>query len=379
MKILYLSTPAYADTDAPLLKSLSENGNKIMYLISVGDRVSSTLISLDENHEDVGIYKWTEYPELKFIASYIGIDNIFTIRRKNRKSSSEAKVIRTLLQKVVDDFKPDVIHQIDLPYWNMLPFVFNNRKRYVLTVHDPIPHIGEKTWKLDISRRIVFPFVSKIIILNNKSKETFVNRYFINRRKVHVSRFGFLEWMKEYTSINQPENYILFYGRITPYKGVEYLLRAMKIVHDKYPKIRLVVAGSGKYYFDKKAYESLDYITIINRFIELEELSNLILNARFVICPYTEATQSGVVASVLALETPIIVTNVGALPEMVEDMKTGLVIPPGNVSAIVDSICTLLANDTLLTSMRESIKEQKNSGKYNWKDIALLTEKIYKS
>ena len=86
MKILYISTPAYCDTDIPLIKSLIVAGNEVMYLISVGDRVRSTLISLDEYHNDVGIYKCTEYGELDFISNYTGTENVYIIRRKKRKS-----------------------------------------------------------------------------------------------------------------------------------------------------------------------------------------------------------------------------------------------------------------------------------------------------
>lgn len=377
MKILYISSPAFCDTDIPLIKSLIEAGNEVMYLITVGDRVRSTLISLDEHHNDVGIYKCTEYSELDFISTYIGTDNVFTIRRKQRKSFSECAYVCSLLQQIVDDYKPDVIHQIDLPYLFMLPFIIRNRKRYILTVHDPIPHKGENSWKLNLSRVLVFPFVNKIILLNSKSRDLFISKYHLSSKKVYVSRLGFLEWMNCFVTSNESNDYILFYGRITPYKGVEFLLQAMESVHASFPSIKLVIAGSGNFYFDISKYRSFDYIKFINRFIELSELSDLIINSRFVVCPYTEATQSGVVASVLALNTPIILTDVGALSDMVEDNVTGIVIPPNSEKAIVDSISRLLSNDQLTNSMREAIQIQKNEGEYSWHSIAALTEKIY--
>lgn len=379
MKILYISSPAYTDTDVPLLKALADAGNELMYIISVSDKVRSTLISLEETHNEVGIYKWTDYKEFDFISSYIAIDNIFILRRKNRKSLSEAKKVRSLLQNIVNEFNPDVIHQIDLPYFNLLPFLVRNRKRYILTIHDPIPHVGENSWKLNLSRRLVFPVVSKIIVLNEKSRKAFIRKYCLASKKVFVSRLGFLEWMRCFEGPVINEDFILFYGRITPYKGVDFLLKSMETVHSTFPDVKLVVAGSGKFYFDISQYKTCDYIRFINRFIELDELSNLIRNSRFVVCPYTEATQSGVVASVMALNCPIIVTEVGALPDMVDNNVTGLIIPPKDIVSLTNAINKLLSDRHLTESMREAIRTQQSEGKYAWERIALLTEEIYKA
>ena len=379
MKILYISTPSYTDTDVPLLKSLIAAGNDIIYLISIYGRVNSTLISLDDHHDKVGIYKWTDYKELGFITSYVRTDNVYVISRKNRKSLSEAMTVCSLLQRIVDEQNPDVIHQIDLPYINMLPFLIRNRRRYVLTIHDPIPHVGESSWKLSLSRRIIFPFIKKIIILNDVARDRFVKMYCLPNKKVYVSRLGFLDWMNQFVSDKVKKDYILFYGRISPYKGVEYLLQSMETVHSSFPNTKLIVAGKGDFYFDISRYKASDYISFINRYIELDELSNLIYNSRFVVCPYIEATQSGVVASVLALGTPIIVTRVGALPDMVEDNVTGIIIPPKDTEALTNVITRLLSDDSLLDSMKNAICSQKKQGNYSWDSIAVLTENIYKA
>ena len=52
--------------------------------------------------------------------------------------------------------------------------------------------------------------------------------------------------------------FILFFGQIVEYKGVEYLLEAMKIVHSHYPELMLVIAGGGRFYFDVEPYRRLD-------------------------------------------------------------------------------------------------------------------------
>lgn len=95
--------------------------------------------------------------------------------------------------------------------------------------------------------------------------------------KVYVSKLGLNNLFLNFTTTNESEkDYILFWGRIEPYKGVEYLFEAMIEVHKKFPKTKLIVAGQGKIYFDYKPYKNLDYITFDNRFLSVSELADLV-------------------------------------------------------------------------------------------------------
>ena len=172
-------------------------------------------------------------------------------------------------------------------------------------------------------------------------------------------------------------NFVLFFGRISPYKGVEYLLQAMEIVHLKHPEIKVIIAGSGKMYFDTSKYESFEYVEFRNHFIELDELADLIRGALFTVCPYTDATQSGVVYSSFALNTPVIATNVGGLPEMIDDGETGLIVPPKDVNSLASSILSYLDNPELLQKMGDNIKECAKKGKGSWDKIAKEYTEIY--
>ena len=111
-----------------------------------------------------------------------------------------------------------------------------------------------------------------------------------------------------------------------PYKGLDYLLPAMQHVHQQCPDCKLIVAGGGTFHFDITPYHTLSYIDVRNRFIPDSELVALIQHAAFMVCPYTDATQSGVIMSAYAFEKPVIATNVGGLPEMVSHQHYGLII-----------------------------------------------------
>lgn len=82
--------------------------------------------------------------------------------------------------------------------------------------------------------------------------------------------------------------------------------------------MNLVIAGGGQIYFDFKPYENLNYIKLINEYIPISSLSGLLQNALFAVCPYKDATQSGVVQMAFSANVPLIVTNVGDLPNAVK-------------------------------------------------------------
>ena len=226
---------------------------------------------------------------------------------------------------------------------------------------------------------VVKRYTRKFIVLNKAEINVFAEAYKVSKSKIYSSHLGYYDMLKMYgEGSKKTGNYVLLFGRISPYKGVEYLLQAMEIVHQKHPDVKVIIAGSGKIYFDISRYESLEYVEIRNRFIELDELADLIREALFTVCPYTDATQSGVVYSSFALNTPVIATRVGGLPEMIDDGKTGIIIPPKDVTALASAIQSYLDNPDLLQEMSDNIAESAKSGKGSWDVIAKEYVDIYR-
>jgi glycosyltransferase involved in cell wall biosynthesis len=168
------------------------------------------------------------------------------------------------------------------------------------------------------------------------------------------------------------EPIILFFGFIRKYKGLDLLLQAMAILqfeqlnNTKKTMPKLIIAG--EYYDDAKYYTDLieslgiqDLIYAFTHFIPNDDVQ-LYLNAcDFVIQPYRHATQSGVTPLAYHFEKPILVTNVGALPEMVLEDKSGIVAEP-TAASIAQGIDRLyeLGEHHFLDHLRKS-KE-----KYSW-------------
>ena len=136
--------------------------------------------------------------------------------------------------------------------------------------------------------------------------------------------------------ISNSELVMLFFGFIRKYKGLDILLDAMKLIQNhkqQTTNIKLLIAG--EFYEDRKAYDEQieklgikDNLILHTDFIPDSEVKKYFSAADVVIQPYRNATQSGVTPLAYHFEVPMIVTNVGGLPDMVPDNKAGLVAEP---------------------------------------------------
>jgi glycosyltransferase involved in cell wall biosynthesis len=174
----------------------------------------------------------------------------------------------------------------------------------------------------------------------------------------------------------QPDDRIvLFFGFIRNYKGLDILFDAMKIIKEKATGIKLLVAG--EFYEDEKPYlEQIeknqlgDSLILRTQFIPDSDVKYYLSAADAVVQPYRNATQSGVTPLAYHFEKPMIVTNVGSLPSLVPDYKTGIVCEP-DAASIAAAIMRFyeLGENYFIPHLR-SEKE-----KYSWNK---MTEAIIK-
>ena len=138
---------------------------------------------------------------------------------------------------------------------------------------------------------------------------------------------------RKHLGLPENEKIILFFGFIRKYKGLDLLLQAMSDAQLKQAKIKLLVAG--EFYEDDKPYLELiekygigEQLILRTNFIPDSEVKYYLCAADAVVQPYRNATQSGVTPLAYHFEKPMIVTNVGGLPDLVPDEKAGLVVNP---------------------------------------------------
>jgi D-inositol-3-phosphate glycosyltransferase len=138
---------------------------------------------------------------------------------------------------------------------------------------------------------------------------------------------------KKQLGLDENTKYILFFGFIREYKGLDLLLKAFADERFRELKVKLLIAG--EFYTDSKPYLELieklglkDNIVLRTEFIENSEIVNYFCAADIVAQPYKDATQSGVTQIAYHFEKPMLTTNVGGLSEMVPDGRVGYVVSP---------------------------------------------------
>ncbi len=168
--------------------------------------------------------------------------------------------------------------------------------------------------------------------------------------------------------LNEDRKYLLFFGFIRKYKGLDLLLEAMALLKNQEENIHLIVAG--EYYGDREFYERIiaqhqlqDRIHLFTDFIPNQEVPVYFSAADVVMLPYRSATNSGITQIAYYFEKPMIVTNVGGLPEVVSDGRTGIVCEP-EPAAIAETIMQFFTPGVMINTSN-ALKEEKEQ--YSWK------------
>jgi glycosyltransferase involved in cell wall biosynthesis len=184
---------------------------------------------------------------------------------------------------------------------------------------------------------------------------------------------------KNKLNLDQQSQYILFFGIIRDYKGLDLLLEAFKLFDYKTYNVKLLVAG--EYYSNEEKYQQMisdlkldDAVIVVNQFIKDSEVKNYFCAADLIAQPYKNATQSGVTQIAYHFETPILVTNVGGLPEMVPHQKVGYVTPV-NPQAIAEALTDFYKNQRELI-FKKNLKVEKQ--KYSWDKMTTKVLKLLK-
>lgn len=229
----------------------------------------------------------------------------------------------------------DVIYFESLHLWNVPIMMIKRKKTKIFhTIHDVIPHEGDKQAKMvNLMNRVVVKFSDIIILRNRKYINVMSTNYKIDKDKIKCIEL----WRRfpdyKYTSRN---NVFLFFGRLNVYKGVNNLIEIVNacqnidfnIVGKLDSQIEFI---ANKLKQEKNVYLKTGYVTEI-------EMEEAFLNCDWVILPYNSATQSGVIVDAYRFGKPVIAYNVGAISEQIEDGKTGFLIEANNNNKFIEII-----------------------------------------
>ena len=357
MRLVYYTKPFFSDCDFPLIREFQKRGiNMRVYIPIRPGHKRAGIIDLKKLKRYPCIYKASAYEEFAIYKDYVDLDKIYIINQPENMGGLQTRLLWLYTYIHILLFFPKIFHfnwQLEggERWLYKLPVV-----KY-MTVHDPISHSSVKNEWEEKSRLLAFKSANHYILLSDVLKDSFSEKYHIPETKIDIARMGEFSHLRCLNTTQQSFGfqYILFFGQILSYKGLEYLCEAMLYVNKKLPGLHMMIAGKGKMYFDYSKYEKLGFIHLNNGFIPIADLTNYIRNSLFVVCPYKDATQSGVVQTCFSCETPMIVTNVGALPKAVIHEETGLVVPPCDTDALAKAIVELASHPNKINHFRDNI------------------------
>jgi glycosyltransferase involved in cell wall biosynthesis len=230
---------------------------------------------------------------------------------------------------------------------HLLNLIANTRICFLC--HNVLPH--ESTFVDRLLSRYAFLASSFFIVHSDEDRSNLLSLKprAVVRKNVHptLSIFGeFASYGKTEAraelGIQPDKKLLLFFGLIRAYKGLKYLIEAMARVVKHLDCVLLVV---GEFYEAKDEYLTLikdlrleDHIIVHDEYVKNEAVSLYFGAADVVVLPYVSATQSGIVQIAFGLSKPVITTDVGGLPEAVEDGKTGFVVDPQSPDKLAEAI-----------------------------------------
>lgn len=302
--------------------------------------------------------------------------------------------ITTGLPGALSDGDYDIIHtHIPTPWsadWSA--FYSNSKKKpLVVTYHNDI--IGQGLASLvahiynSVGLNYVLKTAAKIIITqpgylqSSSHLAKYQDKIEVIPNGVDVEKFQPIQ-----ASDNEDKSTIFFLSVLDEfhkYKGLDYLLEALKIVKNKILDVKLIVGGKGvllDHHQEMAASLGLKDNVEFAGFIPDEEIADYYSQASVFVLPSISSLQEGfgiVALEALACQTPVVTTDIVGVAQDLKQIKGGIVIPPRDTHKLADAITQILSDAEMQKEMgqrgRKLVEE-----KYTWKGVASSMEKVYK-
>jgi glycosyltransferase involved in cell wall biosynthesis len=294
-------------------------------------------------------------------------------------------------QEILQKQKIDIIH-------HMLPAVYNQtfdllailtkskRQPFVfgpISAHIYPRPIDEKTLSKLTSRlhRKTIQNCDKLITVTNQVK-TLYSKVF-DAEKIWTIPLGVdTNLFVPQKNVSQKDNYeILFAGYLYKLKGVEYLIRAMQIVAKEHKDVKLRIVGNGP---DKPRLKRLAETLRIGDNVIFEGLVPHMQMPKYyqrcdIFCFPTLGEPFGkAIIEAMACAKPVIASNIGGPAEIIQNQKTGLLVPPAQPKILATRINELLDDKTKIKPMGANARKTVTE-KYSWEKISETYHSMYKS
>jgi D-inositol-3-phosphate glycosyltransferase len=337
--------------------------------------------------------------------------NFLNLRANQRQNAGKAKKISRLLAYYIR-----LIMYAARADARILHILWNNRfeffdrtllmmyykiqgKKVVLTAHNVNQARRDANDSLlnRLTLKAQYRLSDHIFVHTQKAKAELVEDFGVREGAVTVIPFGINNAVpqtdlssanaKQLLGLTNDEKAILFFGRIRPYKGLEYLLAAYQQLVSRSPEYRLIIAGEPKKGSERYLDEIQQTIRRIDRdgrivckikFIPDEEMELYLKAADVLVLPYKEIFQSGVLFLAYSFGLPVVAANVGSFREEIIDGRTGFLCDSCDAGGLANAIERYFASDLYrnLNARRPELREYAQA-RHSWEVVADKTYCVY--
>ncbi|HEY3063187.1 MAG TPA: glycosyltransferase family 4 protein [Chloroflexota bacterium] len=368
-RVVYYTRPAFLDHSLPLLRALAPHASVHLLLELSPEERRAGLFGEERIVAGAGVQPADGAVRAGYLAdAHQFLSNLasfdFVVHNAPRAFAPSALATTGAAALRVRSLQPDIVHFEDLTARSTpLLFLLAGMPKLV-AIHDARTHLGERVGRAERIRRIGVRRAQRLLFYSRFSQQQFARPGSTPPSTV-IPLGPKLVW----SELGGPahaecERSVLFFGRVSAYKGLDVLYSALPSIAEQVPGLRVVVAGSPGPGFIPPPKPTLpeggSLETYFER-IDAPTLRRLFQQASIVVLPYVEASQSGVVQTAFAFHTPVVASAVGGLPEDVDDNVTGLLVPPRDPPALAHAISRLLLDRQLHERMVDRIRDQVRS------------------
>ena len=367
-----------------LTKSLTSEGVRL-------DLIGSDELDEPQFHDNPGVnflnLRGSQRSEVSLVRKISRIATYY-VRLIRYAATARSRIFHILWNNRLESFDRTVL----MLYYRSLG------KRIVFTAHNinASRRDGKDTLLNRVTLRIQYRLAHHIFVHTKKMKQELIKEFGVPDGRATVIPFGINNSVpntdlrpgkaKHRLGIREGEKTILFFGRITPYKGLEYLIDAFRKILVRGGDYRLIIAGrpdncEGYWRTMREAvFDGAESKRVLLRaeFIPDDETEIYFKAADVLVLPYREIYQSGVLFLAHSFGLPVLAADVGSLKDEIVDGKTGFVFRPEDPDDLAKAIERYFGSDLYadLDTRRAEIRDYANA-RHSWDVVGQTTMSVY--
>ncbi|RXG12923.1 glycosyltransferase involved in cell wall biosynthesis [Leeuwenhoekiella aestuarii] len=328
-KLIFLTGEDLLDVDLPIVKKIHPNFDFTWVVVLKG-------------------YGWFEEKDLIKISKENNI-KLFVFKQTTKLKNPTTLFFHLKVLNFLRKLNPEYIYDsyLGVPYMHFFTSLFLNKRKFIIAIHDVIQHHKMKNKGI---RAFYYNFLMRkyqnIHLFSKSQLEIFHQKKSNINKNVLLAPLALKSFGDPMSSLVEKEQFtFLFFGLIRENKGIDILIEAVNILNKTQKNFRVIIAGkAADSSWDKnkvKINNPLDFEVHI-RTLKDHEIGEIMNRSHFLVLPYKDVTQSGVLLTSYNYGLPVIASNLEGFKEYIIDTETGFLFECNSAVSLASSMANAL-------------------------------------